>query len=82
MQSTPTPTHMRMELPQCRTVRDGEKRDAEILSILIHRTLDVDRHCAGTFVQQRILWPVVIKTRHPEPLPEKDGWGKAQAKRE
>lgn len=47
----------RLLLPQRRSVRDGQQRDASIFSSLENLSLHVDAHSAGTLIQQSIFRP-------------------------
>ena len=51
-------------LPEGATVRNGEEGDADLATVLVHGTFNVNADSRRAFVQDRELWFVVEQPRH------------------
>ncbi len=52
---------------------DRHQRHPKRLRCLVHLPFDLERHAAGAFVQDGVLWRVVEEARHGDALLEADG---------
>lgn len=58
--------------PERLPVRDGEQRDSNFATVLVHFTFDINGNGRRALIQYRKLWIVIEESGHGNSLSEKE----------